>query len=404
MRRLRHDHRSFYDLARMAAPRVVVTPVLVTVCVLVWILMVVRAGTAADPNAPSLFNWGGNSGVSVFLGREYWRLLTGTFLHAGILHLAFNMWCLGRLGPLIERLYGYVGFALLYIASGIGGSLASAWWHPLVVGVGASGAIFGILGGLLAFLLVHRHGIPPSVFHSLRSAVVFFVGFNVLNGLAADQIDNAAHLGGLAGGLVAGILLSRPWPSRGPFDGLVRQLLRMIPIALMLGVVSLLVADRVRKSPEVLQLVQSYDAPRVAYNSLMKSLEPRLIQFDSLNRELNEFLQHASESSSPDPARLAILDRMLAELARSQNLVSAVSTTDPDLRQATDSFQAAQGRLGQALRSLRAALAEEDVTHLDGPEGYKASMTQLKADIESFHAKCRKYLQDHELVAVPGAP
>jgi hypothetical protein len=87
------------------------------------------------------------------------------------------------------------------------GSLASEWWHPVTVGVGASGAIFGLYGSLVAFLLLRHTTLPPSVRASLRNGAIVVVLFNIFNGFGQTNIDNAGHLGGLGGGFIAGLAL-----------------------------------------------------------------------------------------------------------------------------------------------------------------------------------------------------
>src|SRR5690606_18545729 len=114
---------------------------------------------------------------------------------------------------------GHAGYLLLYLFAGLTGSAASAIFSG-GPSVGASGAIFGIFGALLAFLLRRRALIPMTVLVGVRSAALSFVLFNVAFGFAVPGIDNAAHLGGLAGGFVAGLALApnlradrlaRPW-------------------------------------------------------------------------------------------------------------------------------------------------------------------------------------------------
>jgi membrane associated rhomboid family serine protease len=133
---------------------------------------------------------------------EWWRLLTNTFLHFGILHIAFNMWALATNGPLAERLYGSTRYLLIYLSAGIAGSAASLWWHPVVNGAGASGAIFGIFGALLAFFLRRHGGVPLSVIQAHRTSIGIFIAYALFNGARVKGIDNAAHLGGLVTGLV----------------------------------------------------------------------------------------------------------------------------------------------------------------------------------------------------------
>jgi rhomboid protease GluP len=100
-------------------------------------------------------------------------------------------------------------FLLLYLLSGIAGGLASVWWNPGVNSVGASGAIFGLMGGMLAFIRSPNSGVPMTVVKSLRGSAMGFLLFNVVAGLIYPYTDNAAHFGGLVGGYLFGFILSR---------------------------------------------------------------------------------------------------------------------------------------------------------------------------------------------------
>jgi rhomboid protease GluP len=131
------------------------------------------------------------------------------FLHGSLLHIAFNMLALWQAGQLVERLFGSLRFATLYMIAGVCGSLASVLWNPHVNSVGASGAIFGILGGLLAFIRREDSGVPQTIVKELRASVLPFLLFNLTAGFLYPHTDNAAHLGGLVGGFLAGHLLAR---------------------------------------------------------------------------------------------------------------------------------------------------------------------------------------------------
>lgn len=162
----------------------------------------------AMAHAQQLIRWGSNAGRYTLSG-EWWRLVSSMFLHGGMLHIAFNMIVLVQVGALVERLFGSLRFSLLYLIAGICGSLASVLWNPMVNSVGASGAIFGIIGGLLAFVRNPENGVPPTIAKSLRGSITGFLLFNVAAGLIYPYTDNAAHFGGLAGGYIAGMLLAR---------------------------------------------------------------------------------------------------------------------------------------------------------------------------------------------------
>jgi rhomboid protease GluP len=158
--------------------------------------------------AVQLVNWGSNEGSRTLHGQP-WRLVSSLFLHGSLLHLAFNMLALWQVGQLVERIFGSLRFTGLYLLSGIAGSLASVMWNPHVNSVGASGAIFGIIGGLFAFIGRANSGVPPTVVQDLRGAIGPFLLFNIGAGFLYPHTDNAAHIGGLVGGWLAGHLLAR---------------------------------------------------------------------------------------------------------------------------------------------------------------------------------------------------
>jgi rhomboid protease GluP len=156
-----------------------------------------------------LMEWGANSAEATLVDGEYWRLVASMFLHGGILHVGMNMFVLGQIGPLVERLLGNLPFLIVYMLAGIFGSLASAWFNG-GTSVGASGAVFGVFGALLAYLLMQWRTMPRAALLSLRSSAISFVLLNVMIGFMLPFVDMAAHLGGLAGGFLFALPLARP--------------------------------------------------------------------------------------------------------------------------------------------------------------------------------------------------
>jgi len=139
------------------------------------------------------------------MGGQVWRLLASMFLHIGFIHLLVNGWALYQLGSLFEMWVGSRRLALVYFASGIAGSVASVvtkLGQP-ALSAGASGAIFGLLGALIAFLLRRRGYLTPQA-KSLLGQLVMWAGLNVVLGLSVSGIDNAAHFGGCAVGFALG--------------------------------------------------------------------------------------------------------------------------------------------------------------------------------------------------------
>jgi rhomboid protease GluP len=190
---------TFHQALNTLSPRALATPVLVTLNVAVFLGTLASGAGLVQSDPTVLVRWGSNFGPYTLDG-QWWRLFTAMFLHFGVAHLLFNMLGLWSLGSLTERLYGWRPFLFIYLASGLCGSLASLFWHPLLNSAGASGAIFGVLGALLAFMVNPRTRIAPHIANAQRNSALIFIAYNLLNGVTHAGIDNAAHVGGLAPG------------------------------------------------------------------------------------------------------------------------------------------------------------------------------------------------------------
>src|ERR1700733_111536 len=158
--------------------------------------------------------WGANLGPYTLSG-QWWRLFTYMFLHGGLMHIAFNMWALWNLGELCESLYGRWTFLALYLMTGIGGGFASIAWNPGAFTVGASGAIFGLAGALLASFYLGEFSVPKAALSGTLKSLAFFVGFNLFFGHLFSGVDNSCHVGGLITGLILGALIARVAPGHG---------------------------------------------------------------------------------------------------------------------------------------------------------------------------------------------
>ena len=152
-------------------------------------------------------NWG-----PLTLSGDWWRLLTYMFLHGSLMHIGFNMWCLWDLGALCESLYGRWTFGAIYLITGVAGGIASVGWNPEVWSVGASGAIFGLVGALIASFYLGEFSFGGLAIRNTLRSLVFFVGFNIIVGFTMPGIDNACHFGGLVSGLILGALIARLAP------------------------------------------------------------------------------------------------------------------------------------------------------------------------------------------------
>jgi len=199
-----------HDAPRESNGNPLVTWTLIGINVLMFIIPTLASPSWLwKPTTKELLYWGADFGPLSLHG-QWWRLVTCCFLHLGIIHIAMNMFILLQAGAFAEAVYGRVRFLLLYMAAGLGGSLASAFRQPPIVSVGASGAIFGVYGAILAFLLMQRRAVNPGVAGRIAKGAGIFLFYNLTYSLAMPNVDMSAHLGGLAVGFLVGLPLARP--------------------------------------------------------------------------------------------------------------------------------------------------------------------------------------------------
>jgi len=147
-----------------------------------------------------LLRFGAKFGPLMFAG-QWWRLVTAMFLHASLLHIGMNLWCLFDLGPEVESLFSTPKFLVLYLATGVAGFVLSLAWSPYGLSVGASGAILGLIGVLIGASF--RHG---QMGQAYRGTLIRWVVYIAIFGFFFAA-DNAAHLGGLAAGALLGYVI-----------------------------------------------------------------------------------------------------------------------------------------------------------------------------------------------------
>lgn len=136
------------------------------------------------------------------LHHEWWRLITAGVLHGGLIHIGMNTWVLYDIGPLVEEFFGPYRMALIYVVASISGFAASYWWNWQVLSIGASAGICGLIGAMIAFGFHHRTPLASAI----RAHFVRWAIYLVIIGIMIPFIDNAAHIGGLAGGFAVAYL------------------------------------------------------------------------------------------------------------------------------------------------------------------------------------------------------
>lgn len=181
----------------------IITYAIMIICIILFIMMYIFGNGSESTN--TLINFGANYDVLTKSG-EYYRLFTCMFLHIGIMHLICNMYSLYVIGKEVEGLFGKWKYLLIYLLSGICGSMLSLAFSYNTVSAGASGAIFGLLGALLYFGYYYRTYLGAV----MRTSIIPVILFNLVIGFLSSGIDNAAHIGGLVGGILIAMAVGIP--------------------------------------------------------------------------------------------------------------------------------------------------------------------------------------------------
>jgi len=235
---------------RSVGGRSVAAPTLVIINCAVLVAVAAMGGGFWHADDEVLRHWGANFGPYTLDG-EWWRVLTAIFLHFGLWQLATNMAALWYFGRLTERLYGTMSFLIVYLFAGLCGNVASLLLHPRVDGAGASGAIFGIIGAVLAFIAHPRTPMPARMAVARGRVILAFVAYTIINAFTARGIDTAAHLAGLLGGLLMGWILVRPLDAAAR-----RHSWRRVAAGVLTGVVLLAAASWPLRHPDPVDIVE----------------------------------------------------------------------------------------------------------------------------------------------------
>ncbi|GMT49542.1 MAG: hypothetical protein IEMM0008_1081 [bacterium] len=176
--------------------------------VVIYLLVIFLEGSVEVGN----LKFGSLSKVRIDLNGEIFRFITANFLHGGNIHIFFNMLSLFMVGPFIEKIFGKINFFILYILSGLFATLSSYYFtlariqydprqYASPEAVGASGAIFGVVGGLTLFLLLNKESLKEGIRKRLLINIYIVVALNLAFGFSIGGIDNAGHIGGLLAGI-----------------------------------------------------------------------------------------------------------------------------------------------------------------------------------------------------------
>jgi rhomboid protease GluP len=285
------------------------TNLIIAANVLVFVAMgFLGAGWIETGDMMVYVRYGANNGAVTTDG-QWWRLFTSMFLHFGLLHLALNMWALFQVGHLVERLLGRAMYVLAYLGSGLCGGFATLIWNgDRVWSAGASGAVFGIFGVLGGFALRQRRTIPRSVLQPLLKSTLWFAGYNLLWGIAHPHIDNAAHIGGLLGGVVLGGVLAMPVDLEARARLASRRMLAGAALTAVLVAIGFSASPRFNYVlQEELEWEKAIESPLAKEHELLAQQKAVMAAFQNAGKS-TELIQWMQEKAIP------FYDRWIADL------------------------------------------------------------------------------------------
>jgi rhomboid protease GluP len=391
------------------ASRAVVTTMIAVACFAVFVAMVAGGAHAITPDGEQLLKWGANFGPSIVFDHQFWRLFTAVFLHIGIFHLVMNMYCLLTAGPVVERFFGHLGFALLYALSGLGGSVASVWAHPTYISVGASGAIFGIFGGLLGFLAIRHRDVPVAVLKPMRAGAIAFVGYNMFFSLSVPGIDMAAHLGGLVTGFVCGLLMTLVATARTQAALGLAAALRRAAVAAVLAIAVAGLGQKaidaaravILADPKMGPLINSQLSAAPAFNAFFTAANPILLELDRIAVNIDTVSADLNRGTLPEARATQTLSRLKAESKSLVERIGAIPAQNAELQAMRSHIAAAQTHQARVLEAIDRVVTGGGESQIEGPAGVKASAQAYIKECNDLGNLRDAYIKAHGLQFVP---
>ena len=333
------------DLLGRRIARPAVTWLLIVANTLVFIAMVANGANVWHSPSGVQLAWGANFGPATQDG-EWWRLASAMFIHFGLLHLAFNMWALWDGGRLVERMYGHLRFIALYLASGLAGNLLSlvVQGNDAISG-GASGAIFGVYGALLACLWRERRNLHIEEFRWLFWGALAFSAVSIALGFLIPGIDNSAHIGGFVTGILGGIALARPLV--GSYQAARRpRLAAAVVLALAIAVLIARIpapkyrwSEEMRVRQEIAEFVREEPAIKRSWLDIVDESRRDGTTFDELAGQIDSAIGDRYEGSFEQLSQLP-LDPALPSAPALENILQYVQQKRDATRALADELRA----------------------------------------------------------------
>ena len=241
------------------------TMIFIGINVGVFVLMCLAGGfSVTSVNPEVLRGFGAKQNDLIVQHHEYWRLITCIFIHIGFIHLLLNNYALWIIGQEIEQIYGQARFVVLYLTTGVAGSLGSFFFNPQATSAGASGAIFGLFGVMATFAFRYRKEIPQMLSREIRRRVLPVIAINLAFGFSVRIVDNAAHISGLLSGVVLALVV----PYMRPNERITPRFWVALQALCMLLIFGSFVAA-----------FRSYSGPRLSVSNLTSDSGPTVVTY-----------------------------------------------------------------------------------------------------------------------------
>lgn len=360
------EHRFLYALFMRSNPFVmIIIGVNAGVFLLEW-MAGGMGGLSADPEVIRAF--GAKDNALINQQHQYWRLVTAIFIHIGFLHFLLNNYALWIIGQEIERLYGSARFVVLYLLTGVVGSLASYTFNPNAQSAGASGAIFGLFGVMATFAFRYRKELPERLATDIRRRILPVIAINLIFGFSVRIVDNAAHIGGL----LAGVVLALVIPYKRPHEHGTALIWRVLQVVCLAGMILAFVAA-----------FRSYDGPKLSVSNLTLNPQTRM---EDYSKRLDAAGQHLVESLN---AFSQIIDRK-----------DATAAVQPALRAAEQGINEIKDLpdIGDQPRLLRAHLLELLTAQRDLINRFAGMKTKDWPEVASQESAIIQKAKDYKLI------
>jgi rhomboid protease GluP len=293
-------------------------------------------------DAETLIRFGAKMNVLIQTRHEWWRFVTPVFIHGGILHLLFNMYGLWILGPYVERLYGSAKFVVIWVVTGVAGVVASYFAvqpglsHGFLGGflfrstdepsVGASGALFGLVGVLFVFGIKYRHELPDEFKRAFGAGMLPTILLNLFIGFSVRFIDNAAHLGGLLSGMALAAIIDYKRSDERDTTSYFWHAMQIICVSLVVVSFGFAYAHHQQPLDESLfrTPATARNAEVVAYSKALNDGEKTFVTAmrDGDTSEVDSASKELQDAPALDPTAGALRDELRDLLIRARELQS----------------------------------------------------------------------------------